>query len=194
VNKAQLIDALAEKLGDKQTAGAAVGGIVDVIIDAVRKGERVNITGFGVFEKRARAARTARNPRTGESVRVKKTNVPAFRAGTRFRDEVATGKSTRKPASGTVASARRPATASSSGAGAGKVTATSRSSGTSKASTAKASNDKASSSKASTSKATAAKAADANSNGAKSASAKTTAKAAKSSAAAKKSGAGSKKK
>lgn len=189
MNKAQLIDALAEKLGDKQTAGAAVGGIVDVIIEAVRKGERVNITGFGVFEKRARAARTARNPRTGESVRVKKTNVPAFRAGTRFRDEVATGKSTRKPASGTAASPRRPTTAPSSGAGAGKVTATSRSSGTSKTSTSKAS-----SSKASTGKATAAKAADTNSSGPKSASVKANTKAPKSSAAAKKSGAASKKK
>lgn len=88
MNKAQLIEALAERLGDKRTAGAAVDGIVDVIVRTVNKGERVNITGFGVFEKRARAARMARNPRTGEAVRVQKTVVPAFRAGTTFREVV----------------------------------------------------------------------------------------------------------
>ena len=84
-NKAQLIEALSERLGDKKVASEAVDGLVDIIIRTVNKGEKVNITGFGVFEKRARAARTARNPRTGETVRVKKTNVPAFRAGTTFK-------------------------------------------------------------------------------------------------------------
>jgi DNA-binding protein HU-beta len=87
-NKAQLIEALSERLGDKKVASEAVDGLVDIIIRTVNKGEKVNITGFGVFEKRARAARTARNPRTGETVRVKKTNVPAFRAGTTFKDVV----------------------------------------------------------------------------------------------------------
>src|SRR3954470_20960318 len=88
-NKAQLIEALSERLGDdKKVAAQAVDGLVDIIIRTVNKGEKVNITGFGVFEKRARAARTARNPRTGETVRVKKTNVPAFRAGTTFKDVV----------------------------------------------------------------------------------------------------------
>uniref|UniRef100_UPI000566BBD6 HU family DNA-binding protein n=2 Tax=Amycolatopsis TaxID=1813 RepID=UPI000566BBD6 len=81
-NKAQLIEALSERIGDKKAAAEAVDGLVDIIIRTVHKGEKVTITGFGVFEKRARAARTARNPRTGEAVRVKKTNVPAFRAGT----------------------------------------------------------------------------------------------------------------
>jgi len=69
-NKAQLIEALSERLGDKKVASEAVDGLVDIIIRTVNKGEKVNITGFGVFEKRARAARTARNPRTGETVRV----------------------------------------------------------------------------------------------------------------------------
>ena len=54
VNKAQLIEALSERLGDKKTAGAAVDGLVDVIVRTVNGGEKVNITGFGVFEKRAR--------------------------------------------------------------------------------------------------------------------------------------------
>jgi len=92
VNKAQLIEALAERLGDKKTAGAAVDGLVDVIVRSVNKGEKVNITGFGVFEKRARAARTARNPRTGETVKVKKTNVPAFRPGSTFKDVISGAK------------------------------------------------------------------------------------------------------
>src|SRR5690242_17511987 len=91
-NKAQLIEALSERLGDKKVASQAVDGLVDIIIRTVNKGEKVNITGFGVFEKRARAARTARNPRTGEAVKVKKTSVPAFRAGAGFRELVASGK------------------------------------------------------------------------------------------------------
>lgn len=91
-NKAQLIEALSERLGDKKVASEAVDGLVDIIIRTVNKGEKVNITGFGVFEKRARAARTARNPRTGETVRVKKTNVPAFRAGTTFKDVISGAK------------------------------------------------------------------------------------------------------
>ena len=100
MNKAQLIEALAERLGDKKTASQAVENVVDIIVRNVNKGEKVNITGFGVFEKRARAARTARNPRTGETVKVKKTNVPAFRAGTQFKEYVAAPS--KMPKSGTV--------------------------------------------------------------------------------------------
>jgi DNA-binding protein HU-beta len=88
VNKTQLIDALAERLGDKKIAAAAVAGLVDVVVRTVHGGDKVTITGFGVFEKRARAARVARNPRTGQSVKVKKTNVPIFRPGTLFREVV----------------------------------------------------------------------------------------------------------
>jgi DNA-binding protein HU-beta len=88
MNKTQLIDALAERLGDKKVAAAAVAGLVDVVVRAVNAGDRVTITGFGVFEKRARAARTARNPRTGEAVIIQQTDVPAFRPGTLFREVV----------------------------------------------------------------------------------------------------------
>jgi DNA-binding protein HU-beta len=88
MNKAQLIDALAERLGDKRVAAAAVAGLVDVVVRAVNAGDRVTITGFGVFEKRARAARTARNPRTGEAVIIQQTDVPAFRPGTLFREVI----------------------------------------------------------------------------------------------------------
>jgi DNA-binding protein HU-beta len=111
-NKAQLIEALTERLGDKKAASEAVDGLVDIIIRTVNKGEKVNITGFGVFEKRARAARTARNPRTGEAVRVKKTNVPAFRAGTTFKDVISGAKKLPKatPAKRTTASTTTRAT------------------------------------------------------------------------------------
>ncbi|MUM33334.1 HU family DNA-binding protein, partial [Mycolicibacterium sp. CBMA 361] len=90
MNKAELIDALTDKLGtDRRQATAAVEHIVDTIVRAVHKGESVTITGFGVFEQRRRAARVARNPRTGETVKVKPTSVPAFRPGAQFKAVVA---------------------------------------------------------------------------------------------------------
>jgi DNA-binding protein HU-beta len=92
VNKAELIDALAARLGDKKSAASALDAVLAEIQTAVTKGDKVAITGFGVFEKRVRAARTARNPRTGEAVKVKKTSVPAFRPGAGFKDQVASGK------------------------------------------------------------------------------------------------------
>jgi DNA-binding protein HU-beta len=92
VNKAELIEALAARLGDKRAASAALDAVLAEIQAAVTKGDRVAITGFGAFEKRVRGARTARNPRTGEAVKVKKTSVPAFRAGAGFKEMVASGK------------------------------------------------------------------------------------------------------
>src|SRR5215510_5257009 len=92
VNKAELIEALAGRLGDRRSATAALDAVLAEIQSAVTKGDKVAITGFGVFEKRVRAARTARNPRTGEAVKVKKTSVPAFRAGASFKDMVAAGR------------------------------------------------------------------------------------------------------
>jgi DNA-binding protein HU-beta len=92
VNKAELIEALSGRLGDRKSATAALDAVLTEIQNAVTKGDKVAITGFGVFEKRVRAARTARNPRTGESVKVKKTSVPAFRPGAGFKELVAAGK------------------------------------------------------------------------------------------------------
>jgi DNA-binding protein HU-beta len=92
VNKAELIEALSARLGDKKQATSALDAVLAEIQSAVTKGDKVAITGFGVFEKRVRGARTARNPRTGEAVKVKKTSVPAFRAGASFREMVASGK------------------------------------------------------------------------------------------------------
>src|SRR3954452_1771159 len=92
VNKTELIETLTTRLGDRKAATAALDAVLAEIQNAVTKGDKVSITGFGVFEKRVRAARTARNPRTGESVKVKKTAVRAFRPGATFKEPVAARK------------------------------------------------------------------------------------------------------
>jgi len=88
VNKAQLVEAIADKLGGRQQAADAVDAVLDAIVRATVAGDRVSVTGFGSFEKVDRPARYARNPQTGERVRVKKTSVPRFRAGQGFKDLV----------------------------------------------------------------------------------------------------------
>ncbi|MET9775006.1 HU family DNA-binding protein [Streptomyces sp. NPDC006367] len=88
MNKAQLVEAIADKLGGRQQAADAVDAVLDALVRAVVAGDRVSVTGFGSFEKVDRPARYARNPQTGERVRVKKTSVPRFRAGQGFKDLV----------------------------------------------------------------------------------------------------------
>jgi DNA-binding protein HU-beta len=85
MNKRDLIDAIAARMGDKKTATEAVNAVLDTIQSAVAKGDKVAITGFGVFEKAVRPARTARNPATGASIKVPKSSVPKFRAGSDFK-------------------------------------------------------------------------------------------------------------
>ncbi|MDR3654324.1 MAG: HU family DNA-binding protein [Mycobacterium sp.] len=115
MNKAELIDVLTQKLGsDRRHATAAVENVVDTIVRAVHKGDSVTITGFGVFEQRRRAARVARNPRTGETVKVRPTSVPAFRPGAQFKAVVSGAQ--RLPAEG-------PAVKRGVGAGAAKKVA-----------------------------------------------------------------------
>ncbi len=92
VNKAQLVEAIADKVGGRQQAADAVDAVLDAIVRAVVAGDRVSVTGFGSFEKVDRPARYARNPQTGERVRVKKTSVPRFRAGQGFKDLVSGSK------------------------------------------------------------------------------------------------------
>ncbi len=116
MNKAQLIDKLSAQLGSRKAATDAVDAVVDTITRSVAAGERVAITGFGVFEKVARPARTGRNPRTGEAVKIKKTTVPKFKAGQGFKDVVSGAKklpkvavATARAATGTAAPARKTA-------------------------------------------------------------------------------------
>jgi len=86
VNKAELIDAVAGRLGHSKRD---VTDIVDAFIEetkkAVVRGEKVAVSGFGVFESQARKARLGRNPRTGETVKIKATKLPKFRPGTEFK-------------------------------------------------------------------------------------------------------------
>jgi len=106
VNKAQLVEAIADKVGGRQQAADAVDAVLDAIVRAVVSGDRVSVTGFGSFEKVDRPARYARNPQTGERVRVKKTSVPRFRAGQGFKDLVSGSK--KLPRGGEVAVKKAP--------------------------------------------------------------------------------------
>jgi DNA-binding protein HU-beta len=114
VNKAQLVEAIADKLGGRQPAADAVDAVLDAIVRAVVSGDRVSVTGFGSFEKVERPARYARNPQTGERVRVKKTSVPRFRAGQGFKDLVSGAK--KLPRGGEVSVKKAPKGSLSGGA------------------------------------------------------------------------------
>jgi DNA-binding protein HU-beta len=93
VNKAQLIEALSAYYdGSKAEAAKALNAVVQTITYKTAGGEKVSITGFGVFEKVARAARMVRNPRTGERKRAKATAVPRFRAGSDLKAYVSGAK------------------------------------------------------------------------------------------------------
>ncbi|MFC8670628.1 HU family DNA-binding protein [Streptomyces sp. NPDC057199] len=116
MNKAQLVEAIADKVGGRQQAAEAVDAVLDAIVRAVVSGDRVSVTGFGSFEKVDRPARYARNPQTGERVRVKKTSVPRFRAGQGFKDLVSGSK--KLPRGGEVAVKKAPKGSLSGGASA----------------------------------------------------------------------------
>lgn len=88
MNKAELIEAVAGKVGDRRTAMTAVEAVLSTVQRTLVAGERVALSGFGVFEKVERAARTARNPATGAPVQLAATSVPRFRAGQGFKDVV----------------------------------------------------------------------------------------------------------
>jgi DNA-binding protein HU-beta len=93
VNKAELIQALSAYYdGSKSEAAKALNAVVETITYKTAAGEKVSITGFGVFEKVHRSARMVRNPRTGERKRAKATAVPRFRAGTDLKAYVSGAK------------------------------------------------------------------------------------------------------
>ena len=123
MNKGQLVDALEARLGGKKAAAEALEAVVDTITTTVAKGEKVAITGFGTFEKAARAARTGRNPRTGQPVKIKKTAVPRFRAGTQFKQVTSDAKALKQFTSD-VASRAKSAAGSATGTVAKRAAAT----------------------------------------------------------------------
>lgn len=93
MNKSELVDALASATGmTKADAGRAVDALFDtssgVIAKALKKGIKVQITGFGTFETKHRKARTGRNPRTGQTIKIAATKTPGFRAGKGLKDAV----------------------------------------------------------------------------------------------------------
>ena len=83
MNKKELIAALADKTGStRAVAERNVEALIAVISNTLKKVDKITLSGFGIFEVRERAARTGRNPRNGESLRIDAAKVPAFRAGT----------------------------------------------------------------------------------------------------------------
>lgn len=89
MNKAGIVDAVHTKLGGtKVQAEDVVETVLNSIVDSMKQGEEVSIAGFGVFMAKQRAARTARNPRTGEPVQVPAMRVPKFRASKALKDAV----------------------------------------------------------------------------------------------------------
>src|SRR5580658_8555833 len=81
MNTRDLIDAISGRVGSKKDATEAVNAVLETIAAAVASGDKVAITGFGVFEKSERPARTARNPATGDPIEVAASSVPKFRPG-----------------------------------------------------------------------------------------------------------------
>ncbi len=89
MNKAAIVDAIHEKLGTtKADAERAVDTVIDSIVNTLKKGDEVSIAGLGIFSVKTRAARTARNPRTGATVQVPSMKVPKFRAAKAFKESV----------------------------------------------------------------------------------------------------------
>jgi len=89
MNKSQLIEAVASSANlSKADAGRAVDAFVDSVNKALKKGDQVSLVGFGTFTVRSRAARTGRNPQTGQTITIKASKVPAFKAGKALKDSV----------------------------------------------------------------------------------------------------------
>jgi DNA-binding protein HU-beta len=93
MNKSELVDALADQTGmTKADAARAVDALFStdggILAKALRKGDRVQITGFGTFEAKMRKARTGRNPRTGDTIQIAAARSPGFRAGKGLKDAV----------------------------------------------------------------------------------------------------------
>ena len=90
MNRAQLVEALVKETGaKKKDVEAILKAYIDVVEKTVKKGDKVQIVGFGTFERRSRKARKAKNPQTGETIKVAAAKVPAFKAGAAFKEAVA---------------------------------------------------------------------------------------------------------
>ena len=89
MNKAEFVGAVADAAGLTKVDGAkAVEAVIKVVEKALKKGDTVSLVGFGTFAVRKRAARTGRNPRTGATIKIKASKIPAFKAGKALKDAI----------------------------------------------------------------------------------------------------------
>ena len=87
MNKTELVAAMAEQTNlSKKDAEAALKAFIDVVSEELKKGEKVQLVGFGTFEVSERAAREGRNPQTGETMEIKASKTPKFKAGKALKD------------------------------------------------------------------------------------------------------------
>jgi DNA-binding protein HU-beta len=89
MNKSDLVDAIASDSGlSKADAGRALDGFTSAVTKALKGGDTISMVGFGTFSVKHRAARDGRNPRTGETIKIKASNNPSFKAGKALKDAV----------------------------------------------------------------------------------------------------------
>lgn len=89
MNKAELVEAMATKTGEtKKSAEASLNAFVEVVTDSLKKGEKIQLVGFGSFEVRKRASRKGRNPQTGEELKIPASKAPVFKAGKALKEIV----------------------------------------------------------------------------------------------------------
>ena len=89
MNKTQLIEVIADKSGlKKKEAEAALNAMTEAVAEALKAGDKVQLVGFGTYEVKERAARTGRNPKTGETIQIAASKHPAFTAGKALKDAV----------------------------------------------------------------------------------------------------------
>ena len=90
MNKTELIAVVAEKVGmTKKDAERVINATVDTITETLTKGEKVSLSGFGIFEVKGREARVGRNPRTKETIQIPATRLPVFKASKALKDSIA---------------------------------------------------------------------------------------------------------
>ena len=89
MKKTELVAAIAERAAlSKKDAEKALSAVIDTISEALADGDKIQLVGFGTFEVRTRGARTGKNPRTGEAIKIEASKVPSFKAGRALKDSV----------------------------------------------------------------------------------------------------------
>lgn len=93
MTKSELVSAMSEKTGvSKKDAAASIDAFVEIISDVLKHGDKLQLVGFGTFEVSERAARTGRNPQTGEDIKIPAAKIPKFKAGAALKNAVNPGK------------------------------------------------------------------------------------------------------